>query len=220
MTTRMHALQSLAVLALLLFATQARAGFVTYTDVNKFRAAAGNVNEIDFELLPDGSPSFSGALITPEFNYTNQGVDFFSHNPILQIAGNPDSGFNLRAGLNQSDARNWIIAELLTPATAIGLFFPGHTSVSIFDEAGALIALEEFGFGELDPFAGFVSDVPIGSVIVDRGIELQSIESFLFTPIPDPGTLLLLGAGAVGVFARRAAGSVAYGSDTSQEVTS
>ena len=53
-----------------------RAGFVTYTDVDEFRAAAGNVQEIDFELLPDGSPSVDGTLITPDFNYTDQGVTF------------------------------------------------------------------------------------------------------------------------------------------------
>ena len=175
-----------------------RAGFVTYTDVDEFLAAAGNVQEIDFETLPDGSPSFSGALITPEFNYTNQGVEFFSQSPILQIAGNPISGFGLRAGPDQSEGpRNWIIAELLTPATAIGVLFGGETSVAIFDGDGGLIALEEFGFGGLDQFAGFVSDVPIATVVIDDGIKRQSIQSFLFTPVPDPATLLLLGAGSV-----------------------
>jgi hypothetical protein len=193
------------IVLLAMASSPARAGPVTtFTDIEAFLAAAGDVQEIDFETLPDGSPSFSGALITPEFNYTNQGVEFFPHSPILQIVGNPISGFGLSAGVDGSGGpRNWMIAELVTPATAIGVFFPGHTSVSILDESGALLALEEFGYGEMEPFAGFLSDVPIGSMIVDRGIELQTIHSFLFAPIPDPTTLVLLGTGGVFILGRR-----------------
>jgi len=51
--------------------TMVHAGFVTFTDLNTFLATAGNVNEIDFETLPDGSTSVVFAEITPEFNYTD-----------------------------------------------------------------------------------------------------------------------------------------------------
>ncbi len=193
-----------AVMVILLAAT-ARAGPVTvFTDLDAFLEAAGDVQEIDFETLPDGSPSFSGALITPEFNYTDQGVFFSSAAPILQIAGNPISGFNLRAGTNESGGpRNWIIAELVVPATTVGVLFPGSTSLSVFDGQGELMAGGVFGFGGQHQFGGFVSDVPIAFVVVDGGIEVQSIQSFLFTPIPEPATLLLLASGSVILFRRR-----------------
>ena len=155
---------------LLPFATALRAGPLTFTDLDAFLEAAGDVREIDFETLPDGSPSMDAVQITPEFN--------------------------LKAGQQGSGGpRNWIIAELVTPATALAVLFPGGTTVSIFDTEGQLIASEPFP--SLHQFGGFVSDVPIGSAIVDRGIEGQSIESFLFTPIPEPATLLLLGFGGV-----------------------
>ena len=181
---------------LLPFATALRAGPLTFTDLDAFLEAAGDVREIDFETLPDGSPSMDAVQITPEFNYTDQGVEFFSHVPELFITGSPISEFNLKAGQQGSGGpRNWIIAELVTPATALAVLFPGGTTVSIFDTEGQLIASEPFP--SLHQFGGFVSDVPIGSAIVDRGIEGQSIESFLFTPIPEPATLLLLGFGGV-----------------------
>ena len=141
--------------------------------------------------------------ITPEFNYTDQGVDFFSHVPELFITGSAISGFSLKAGQQGSGGpRNWIIAELLTPAAAVGVLFPGGTNISIFDVSGALIATELFG-GNGPNFGGFLSDVPIGSVITDAGIETEIIDSFLFTPIPDPATLVLLAIGGAIMLRRR-----------------
>jgi hypothetical protein len=182
-----------------------RAGPVTtFTDLEPFLEAAGDVHEIDFETLPDGSPSRDAVQITREFNYTDQGVDFFSHVPELFISGSPISAFNLIAGQQGSGGpRNWIIAELVVPATAVGVLFPGSTSLSVFDGQGELIAGGVFGFGGQHQFGGFVPDVPIASVVVDGGIEVQSIHSFLFTPIPEPTTLLLVGCGAAILLRRR-----------------
>ncbi len=198
---RAHAIVWGAVVGLTLSAT-ARAGFVTYTDVDEFRAAAGNVHEINFELLPDGSPSVDGTLITPDFNYTDQGVTFSSPFPRLSVEGSPGF-FVLDSQLADSSGRNWLIADLVTPATAVGIFFPGHTTLSVFDSDDLLIgdaSLVGTGGGN---FLGIVSDIPIARAIEDRGASGESMESFLFAPIPEPTTLLLLGAGAVGVLARR-----------------
>ena len=180
----------------------ARAGFVTYTDVDEFLAAAGTVQEIDFETLPDGSPSFSGALITPEFNYTDQGVTFSSPFPELFVAGAPGF-FSLGSEGPNPPGRNWIIADLVTPATAVGIFFPGDTTLSIFDVNEDLIGSATFGFHGGGLFLGIVSDVPIARAIEDRGDNGDIMESFLFAPIAEPTSLLLLGAGSVGVLARR-----------------
>ena len=184
----------------ILLASTARAGPVTtFTDIDAFLEAAGDVREIDFETLPDGTPSFSGALITAGSNYADQGAFFSPAAPILQIAGNPISGFNLRAGRDGSGGpRNWIIAELVEPALAVGILFPGSTRLSIFGAANQeLIATEQFGGGGLGLFGGFVSETPIGSVTMDTGNEAESIGSFLFVPIPDPVTLVLVALGAL-----------------------
>ncbi len=215
---RAHAIVWGAVVGLTLSGA-ARAGFVTYTDVDEFRAAAGNVNEIDFELLPDGSPSVHETFITPEFNYTDQGVTFSSPFPELFVAGSPGY-FALASQFPDTSGRNWIIADLVTPATAVGIFFPGNTTLSVFDSDDFLIGSASLGGTGGGLFLGIVSDVPIARAIEDRGGSGEEMESFLFAPIPEPTTLLLLGAGAVGVFARRAAGSVANGSHTCTEVTS
>ncbi len=202
MTTRVRVLPFLTVLALVFSAAQARAGFVTYTDVDEFRAAAGNVNEIDFELLPDGSPSVYETFITPEFNYTDQGVTFSSPFPELFLAGAPGN-FALVSQFPDTSGRNWIIADLVTPAWAVGIFFPGHTTLSVFDSNNLLIGSESASGGGGGLFLGIVSDIPIARAIEDRGASGETMESFLFAPIPETTTLLLLGAGAAGVLARR-----------------
>ena len=73
----------------------ARADVVSFTDYDAFVAAVGEVRIIDFDTLPDGSPSYSSAPITPEFNYEDQGVVFSAPIDALFITGNSGSGFGL-----------------------------------------------------------------------------------------------------------------------------
>jgi hypothetical protein len=184
----------------------AQAGPILFiNDYEGFVEAAGDVQTIDFETLPDWSPSYSGALITPEFNYTDQGVTFFSQAPRLEIVGNSEGGFGLCACPEQSSdpTRNWIIAELVQPAWAVGYFFPGTSMLSAYDATGNFIAGASFTGGGNGFFLGVVSDVPIASATADRGWNSEMIESFLFTPVPEPATLILLTLGAVTVIRRR-----------------
>ena len=61
-------------------------------DYEGFAEAAGDVQTIDFETLPDGSPTMGAEEITPDFNYTAQGVTFSPHldigEPPLHLSGN------------------------------------------------------------------------------------------------------------------------------------
>lgn len=188
-----------ALAALLLLQPTARAGPVLFTDEAAFRAAVGEVQEIDFETLPDGTPTPCCEIelsvpLTPQFNYTDQGVTFSSPFPNLFVAdvGTDMGGFLAASHFSGSGGRNWIIADFVVPATAIGIVFPGNTTLSIFSDPDNLLAELAGGGSGVGFFLGIVSDVPFDSAVVDRGASGEALQSFLFRPVPEPGTLLLL----------------------------
>ncbi len=177
-------------------AAPAQAGPVWFiNDYDGFLAAAGEVHEIDFETLPDGTRPSGGEHITPEFNYTTQGVTFSSWQPELFITGNPLSGFGLTADCYPVDLRNGIIAELVTPASAAGIFFAGDSYMSAYGVDGTPMGIEFLVGPQYPLFLGVLSDTPISEVWIYRGRSLADIQSFFFTPIPEPGTVLLVGLG-------------------------
>ncbi len=198
------AVATLALLCVIVQVPSVRAGPVTtFTDLEAFLAAAGDVQEIDFETLPDGSPSFTDALITLDFNYTDQGVTFSSPFPVLRI-GNPHLGlFDLEVYHQDSSAHNWIIADFVTPAFAVGIVYPGDTTLSAFDADEQLIASVSGAHSGAGWFLGVVSDAPIASMTQDRDSSGEIMQSFLFTPVPEPGTLLLFAVGLGALMRRR-----------------
>jgi len=196
-------LKILTVLGLVSGGANTKAGVISFIDdYEGFLAAAGDVQTIGFEILPDGSPTNTGAELTPEFNYTDWGVTFSSPVPTLGFQGNTLYGYGLVADSYPTERRNWIIADLVTPATAVGVFYTSTTTLSVFDTNDILLA-SEFHTGPGTRFLGFVSDIPIVSATVDNGSTAAYINSFHFTPIPEPATLALLGIGGTVVLARR-----------------
>ena len=192
----------LTVLCALSLTGLARAGVIPFiNDYEGFLEAAGDVQVIDFETLPDGSASYHRAPITPEFSYTEEGVTFSSPFPELLILDIGD--FGLAAANPQTSERNWIIAEFLTPATALGIFFPGGTTLSVFDAEESLLGSATFGGSGSGFFIGVISDVPIASAIGDRGSDADVWHSVHFTPVPEPVTLALLSVGGVTLLRRR-----------------
>ena len=184
--------------------SSARAGIVTFTDLDAFLAAAGDVHEIDFETLPDGSPSVGGTYLTPEFNYTDQGVTFSSPNDAPALVGG-EGNFILQVG-GPSEQRNWIIMDFVTPAFAVGVVYPGITELSVFDANGDLIGSALDTGPGADRFLGFLSDTPIARAMADSGTSTEVIDSFLFTPVPEPTTALLVAVGAAALLRRGGVG--------------
>jgi hypothetical protein len=165
---------------------------------------------IDFETPPAGTPPPNGQ-ITPEYNYTAQGVTFsqgFLRPPQpweqryvrLGIGGWPGDR-DLIA--DWPYRRTWIIADLVVPSPAVAIDFPGATRLAAFDAAGNLLARSNYYGGPGDGwFLGIVSDVPIARITADSGTDGESISTFLFNPTPEPMTLGLLALGVASALAR------------------
>lgn len=185
---------ALSIVGLLLLSVSARAGPVTvFTDSEAFRAAAGPLMEIDFSTLPDGTPSpnFMPIEITPEFNYDHLGVRFSSAAPSLFIVGNVTHDL---LAVSKSGIRNWIEADFEPQVFAIG-FTDGAVFgplLSIFDADDQLLAESR----SINGFIGMISDDPIDLAVIDENSNGVAITSILFQPVPEPVTLVLLGAGA------------------------
>ena len=169
---------------------------VYVNDYQSFLSAAGAVHEIDFETLPNGAPSVDGQLITAGFNYTAEGVHFFPSIPELVITANPVMGFDLTARDPLGLSPSLIVAELQTPARAVGIFFSGETIFSVINAAEEIITTVTITSPDAGSFVGVVSDEPILFTTNDGGLT-DSIEAFVFAPVPEPGTLAILAAGAL-----------------------
>lgn len=186
----------------LLFLTAAKAEVVSFTSLDLFLEAVDDIRIIDFATLPDGSPSVPGTPITPEFNYTDQGVTFSSAFPELRIGYPSSAGLALDAQNPDSNARNWLIADFSPPVFAVGVTFAGAEALSVYDVNQQLLdsaTVVDSGFGL---FLGFVSDTPIYQTVGDRGSSFQSWDTFFYAPVPEPATLVLFAFGAAAILGR------------------
>jgi len=182
------------IVPILLLGAATRADVLTFeNDYAGFVEAAGPLSEIDFETMPDGQPTEVTVELTEDFNYDDEGVHFSAPYPYPFFAGNPWTGLQLWVEQNGQDT--WIIADLVAPATAVGAFFPGSTELCVFDSAGTEIACEFFSDPGEGNFIGMVSDVPIHSATFASGADIEAIDGFVFSPVPEPGTLVLLASG-------------------------
>lgn len=160
---------------------------------------------IDFEHLPDGTPSHGGVQITPTFNYTAQGVTFSAPlgNPFIAGFGPGDFGLAVNSGTPL--IREWIIADFATPVRGVGVYFPGSTYLSAYDAQGGLIATTHYSNTGGPFFVGITSDVPIARAVMDSLLWDEDIDDFAWVPVPEPtSALLLLIAGAFMLRAGRA----------------
>lgn len=192
------------VAALFTGAESTRAGVVWYLDdYEGWEAAAGDVSTIDFDTLPDGSPSLSGTLITPDFNYIDQGVTFSGPVTTPFIAGNIVGGFGLVVDSYPSLVEpNWIIGDLVDPTHALAMSYPSFGILSIFDEQGQLIDIQANGaFGTA--YLGVISDIPIASFTLDRHQSFSAINDYYQGTIPEPAVLTLVVAGSICLLCRQ-----------------
>jgi len=187
--------------AVIAFPMSARAQVTLYEDdYEGFLDDAGGVSTIDFETLPNGEPSEPGVEITEDFNYDLQGAHFSAPAGTPVIAGNPETGFDLFV-IDSEDT--WLIGDLSTPATALGIFFHGTTTLSIFGEDDTLLGEHTFGGCCESRFIGFVSDLPIAYATMDSGSNTETIDSFILAPVPEPGTLVLVSLAGSALLSRR-----------------
>lgn len=199
---------TLTIPIVILSAHAARADILIFHDDESYLQAAGTVHIINFLEQPDGTPASDGVPITPSFNYDALGAHFAAGVGELTLAQDQDAGFVLRATVPEP-GQTWIDAALMTPAFAVAVLYGDATTLSAYDVNGTLLGIAEpdnpgLGGPRHDEagFLGIVSDVPIGSVRISRGSDHEEISAFLFTPVPEPATGLLLTC-AVVLFRRR-----------------
>jgi hypothetical protein len=171
-------------------------------DFAGWEAATGAFLTIDFETLPDGSPSVAGTLLTDVFNYTSQGATFSTPFDDPLIGGNLISKFSLISLGGTIPNPSHIRADLVEEAFSIGFFFGGDATFEVFDADGHSIVSESFLSSEPNAFLGVVSGVPISFVIMDEGTAV-GIQSFHFAPVPEPGTMGLLALGGLAMMHRK-----------------
>lgn len=148
---------------------------------------------ISFQTLPDGSPSYGGAPITPAFNYVLQGALFSSALPNLFITGNT-LGYGLTAYTSNILAHNSITAQLTNPERGVGVYVAGNKTLFAYDAQGTLITSVSYNsFGTIY-FLGVKSNIPIARAVIDNGTNSITIGDFrmIHLPVPEPATAALL----------------------------
>lgn len=184
-------------------AQSASAELLTFTNnYAAWQTAAGAVKTVDFETLPNGATSTAGTPISASFNFTAQGVTLSSRTNDITINGNPIGGFGIHAGSPFGNDPTNIRADLVGARNAFGIFFPGGTTLSVYDKNGNLLGTNSFSSGGDNFFMGFVSDTPIAYAISERryGNYVSSSEywqavTFSASPVPEPETYAMLGLG-------------------------
>lgn len=149
---------------------------------------------INFQTLPDGTPSFGGAAITPAFNYVLQGALFSPAFPNLFISGNSQFGYALTAYTSNPGANNLITAQLTNPERGVGVWVGNQKSLFAYDSEGTLItSVSHFAPGEVF-FLGVKSIIPIARVVVSSGSNSNTIDNFtmIHIPVPEPASAVQL----------------------------
>ena len=160
---------------------------------------------ISFQTLPDGTPSFGGAAITPAFNYVLQGASFSPALPSLFISGNTQLGFGLTAHNSNIVAHNSITAQLTNPERGVGVYVLDDTALLAYDADGTLIASVSHNVFNSVRFLGIKSNVPIARAVIDNGHNSVDMDNFtmIHIPVPEPASAaLLLLAAPLLLFAR------------------
>lgn len=177
-------------------------------DYAGFLDVTGEAAVIDFETLPNGSPSIVGTPITASFNYDGQGAHFTGMDTVPIISGNPVAGYGLRAGVENSWERTWVIADLMAATNAVGVFVPVGTRLCAFAADGLQLGCVAY-FAPLEiPFIGLVAEQRIAQVVINRGGPSQTLLSFHYSRVPEPTCVALLCV-FVATRRRRAARAVA-----------
>ena len=159
-----------------------------------FFAVGDTGSTITFQTLPNGSPSFGGASITPAFNYVLQGALFSPAFPNLFITGNAQLGYGLTAYTSNPIANNTITAQLTNPERGVGLWVGSFTTLRAFDVHDTLITSVTNASPNVGIFLGVRSNIPVARVIVDKGSNSNTIDDFtmIHIPVPEPATAALL----------------------------
>lgn len=183
-----------AVFVMVLMSTAAEAVIVNYDNLTDYNTAVGAHEIITFTEFAVGT--------TVTTQYSPQGVIFGDGNDFIITNG----AFTVDGvGL---DAAGSIELLFSSQQTAIGSEFPGALQFAIYNGATFLGSSDQFGGSGSGFFGGLVSSDSFDRVIITDWVDGSAyIDNLHFgsASVPEPGTLLLLGSGLVGMagFRRR-----------------
>lgn len=170
-------------------------GATTYTDRSAYEAAVGLLPNIDFTGYPVGE--ILGDQYLPE------GVRFADGNDeLLQSSAFVEDTWGV-------DGNGSIDIRFTVPQMHFGVDFPGFVDVRLYD-GDDLVWESEFGEPGVGHFAGVVlSGESFNRVIIaDPADETAYIDTMYYHLVPEPGTIFLLGVGALSMVRRSKKGLV------------
>ena len=207
---------ALVIFTMAFFSVRANAVVVVYPDRALFEAAAPGDTTIDFGTLTGGQdyasyPTGSGPTVSGVSFATDPNLPD-STKPQILFALAPSTKYNaiaeglLASESQYSDARAMDLQIALpTGVKSLGFDYgSGFTQLSVHLSDGESFPLVDPTYPNLS-FIGFTSTADITSVTLDSTAANNIvIGNFEFNaPAPEPGSLSLLGLGALGLLARR-----------------
>lgn len=176
----------------------ARGALVWYTVRSEYEGAVGLFPQITFAELGSAQPLTDQYVAISGVDFTDGDDEVFQSSLFLE------DWWGVAGGASPSGA---ITIEFSAPQSHVGFDFAGYLDLEFYAPDGGLVSSGNFGGPGTGHFAGV--DLSSNGLEFDKVILTDPfdgtayIDTLYYHRIPEPGTLLLLGFGALAVVGRK-----------------